>query len=128
MRVQRVGALGRSIERKWLPLVALAGSASVAMITLTVARPSVFGYVVAIAGAAGGVLALYEIHNTRQIAQASFIRDLNTGFANNTVILCMPGSTGACKTAWQGLIREQLDSSHRPCNFVGVLNVREQHD
>ena len=43
------------------------------------------------------------------------------GFANNTVIFCMPGSTGACKTAWNGLIREQLDSSHRPCNFVGVL-------
>ncbi len=49
------------------------------------------------------------------------------GFANNTVIFCMPGSTGACKTAWTGLIREQLDSSHRPCNFVGVLRVRDQH-
>jgi len=49
------------------------------------------------------------------------------GFANDTVIFCMPGSTGACKTAWNGLIREQLDSSHRPCNFVGVLRVRE-HD
>ena len=48
------------------------------------------------------------------------------GFANNTVIFCMPGSTGACKTAWQGVIREQLDSSHRPCNFVGVLAVRER--
>jgi len=48
------------------------------------------------------------------------------GFANNTVVFCMPGSTGACTTAWQGLIREQLDSSHRPCNFVGVLNVRER--
>lgn len=46
------------------------------------------------------------------------------GFANNTVIFCMPGSTGACKTAWSGLIREQLDSRHRPCNFVGVLGVR----
>ena len=45
------------------------------------------------------------------------------GFANSTVIFCMPGSTGACKTAWNGLIREQLDSSHRPCNFVGVMNV-----
>lgn len=43
------------------------------------------------------------------------------GFANQTVIFCVPGSTGACKTAWQGLIREQLDGSHRPCNFVGVL-------
>lgn len=49
------------------------------------------------------------------------------GFANDTVIFCMPGSTGACKTAWTGLIREQLDSSHRPCNFVGVLKVRERN-
>lgn len=49
------------------------------------------------------------------------------GFANETVIFCMPGSTGACKTAWSGLIREQLDSSHSPCNFVGVLGVREQN-
>jgi molybdenum cofactor biosynthesis protein B len=48
------------------------------------------------------------------------------GFANNTVIFCMPGSTGACKTAWNGLIREQLDGTHRPCNFVGVLKVRDQ--
>ncbi len=46
------------------------------------------------------------------------------GFANNTVIFCMPGSTGACRTAWTGLIREQLDSTHGPCNFVGVLKVR----
>lgn len=48
------------------------------------------------------------------------------GFANNTVIFCMPGSTGACRTAWSGVIREQLDSTHRPCNFVGVVRVREQ--
>ena len=48
------------------------------------------------------------------------------GFANDTVIFCMPGSTGACETAWQGLIREQLDSRHRPCNFVGVLRTRGQ--
>ncbi len=46
------------------------------------------------------------------------------GFANETIIFCMPGSTGACKTAWNGIIREQLDSRHRPCNFVGVLGVR----
>lgn len=48
------------------------------------------------------------------------------GFANNTVIFCVPGSTGACKTGWNGLIREQLDSAHGPCNFVGVLKVRER--
>lgn len=50
------------------------------------------------------------------------------GFANDTVVFCMPGSTGACKTAWTGIIREQLDSRHRPCNFVGVLGVREANE
>tara|TARA_R110002110_G_scaffold415748_1_gene654792 strand:+ start:21307 stop:21837 length:531 start_codon:yes stop_codon:yes gene_type:complete len=48
------------------------------------------------------------------------------GLANDTVIFCMPGSTGACRTAWNGVIKEQLDSSHRPCNFVGVLKVRKR--
>ncbi len=43
------------------------------------------------------------------------------GMANGTVIFCMPGSTGACRTAWEGVLRDQLDNEHRPCNFVGVL-------
>ena len=43
------------------------------------------------------------------------------GLANGTVIFCMPGSTGACRTAWEGVLRDQLDSEHRPCNFLGVL-------
>lgn len=40
------------------------------------------------------------------------------GIANRTVIFCLPGSTGACKTGWEGILKEQLDSRHRPCNFV----------
>lgn len=43
------------------------------------------------------------------------------GMANRTVIFCMPGSTGACRTAWEGILKDQLDSRHTPCNFVGVL-------
>lgn len=43
------------------------------------------------------------------------------GFANRTVIFCLPGSTGACRTAWEGIIQSQLNSTHRPCNFVGHL-------
>ena len=43
------------------------------------------------------------------------------GLANGTLLFCMPGSTGACRTAWEGILREQLDSRHRPCNFVGLL-------
>jgi molybdenum cofactor biosynthesis protein B len=45
------------------------------------------------------------------------------GIANSTVILCVPGSTNACRTAWDKLIKEQLDASHRPCNFVPHLNI-----
>lgn len=43
------------------------------------------------------------------------------GIANRTVVFCMPGSTGACRTAWEGILREQLDSRHRPCNFAGLV-------
>lgn len=43
------------------------------------------------------------------------------GLANRTVIFCLPGSTGACRTGWGKIIQPQLDSSTRPCNFVGHL-------
>ena len=33
----------------------------------------------------------------------------------------MPGSNNACKTAWEGIIKDQLNSQHRPCNFVEQL-------
>lgn len=46
------------------------------------------------------------------------------GFANETVIFCVPGSTGACRTAWHKILKEQLDSRHGPCNFVAVLSTR----
>ncbi|HSG60066.1 MAG TPA: molybdenum cofactor biosynthesis protein B [Pseudomonadales bacterium] len=48
------------------------------------------------------------------------------GMANNTVIFCVPGSTGACRLAWNGILRDQLDSRHKPCNFVGVISKRRE--
>jgi molybdenum cofactor biosynthesis protein B len=45
------------------------------------------------------------------------------GFANKTVIFCMPGSTGACKTAWSKIIVEQLNSQHKPCNFMPHIGL-----
>lgn len=51
------------------------------------------------------------------------------GMANRTVIFCLPGSTGACRTAWDGILAEQLDSRHKPCNFANlVIAERGQHD
>lgn len=46
------------------------------------------------------------------------------GLANRTLIFCLPGSTGACKTAWQGILTEQLDSRFKPCNFVGHTHAK----
>ncbi|SPO66740.1 molybdenum cofactor biosynthesis protein B [Pseudomonas sp. JV241A] len=43
------------------------------------------------------------------------------GLANGTLVCCLPGSTGACRTAWEGILAEQLDARHRPCNFVAHL-------
>lgn len=46
-----------------------------------------------------------------------------SGLANNTIIFCVPGSTGACKTAWQGIIKPQIDGAQGPCNFVPHLDT-----
>lgn len=43
------------------------------------------------------------------------------GFANHTVIFCLPGSTGACRTGWEQIIASQLDAHFKPCNFVSHL-------
>ena len=43
------------------------------------------------------------------------------GLANGTLIFAMPGSTGACRTAWDRIIRNQLDASFKPCNFAELL-------
>ncbi len=43
------------------------------------------------------------------------------GLANGTLVCCLPGSTNACRTGWDGILAEQLDARHRPCNFVAHL-------
>lgn len=41
--------------------------------------------------------------------------------ARGTYIFALPGSTGAVKDGWDGILREQLDIRHRPCNFVELM-------
>jgi molybdenum cofactor biosynthesis protein B len=43
------------------------------------------------------------------------------GVANGTYIFCLPGSSGACATAWDSIITQQLDYRTRPCNFVELM-------
>jgi len=43
------------------------------------------------------------------------------GVANGTYVFCLPGSSGACRTAWDDLIKDQLDSRTKPCNLVQLM-------
>ncbi len=43
------------------------------------------------------------------------------GVADGTYLFALPGSTGACKDAWDGILATQLDSRFRPCNFVELM-------
>jgi molybdenum cofactor biosynthesis protein B len=43
------------------------------------------------------------------------------GVARGTYLFALPGSTGAVKDAWDGILATQLDSRHRPCNFVELM-------
>jgi molybdenum cofactor biosynthesis protein B len=49
------------------------------------------------------------------------------GVANGTYIFALPGSSGACRTAWDNLIRQQLDFRTRPCNLAELIpRLREK--
>ena len=49
------------------------------------------------------------------------------GVVNATFVFVLPGSPGACKDAWDGIIRDQLDYRHMPCNFVEIMPRLDEH-
>ncbi len=49
------------------------------------------------------------------------------GVLNATYIFVIPGSPGACKDAWDGILKAQLDYRHMPCNFVEILPRLDEH-
>ena len=49
------------------------------------------------------------------------------GVAGATYIFVLPGSPGACKDAWDGILAQQLDSRYRPCNFVEIMPRLDEH-
>ncbi|TQV84701.1 molybdenum cofactor biosynthesis protein B [Exilibacterium tricleocarpae] len=64
---------------------------------------------------------LFRHISIEQIGNATVQSRALAGLANKTVIFALPGSTNACRTAWDGILRDQLDSRHQPCNFVELL-------
>jgi molybdopterin adenylyltransferase len=49
------------------------------------------------------------------------------GVAGATFIFCLPGSPGACRDAWDEILKYQLDYRHRPCNFVEIMPRLDEH-
>lgn len=49
------------------------------------------------------------------------------GLANGTFVFVLPGSPGACKDAWDGILKAQLDYRHRPCNFIEIMPRLDEH-
>ena len=49
------------------------------------------------------------------------------GVAGATYIFVLPGSPGACKDAWDGILSQQLDYRYRPCNFVEIMPRLDEH-
>lgn len=58
----------------------------------------------------------YELIKTSTIQSRAL-----AGLANGTPIFCLPGSPGACRDGWDGIIQHQLDVRHKPCNLVELM-------
>ena len=49
------------------------------------------------------------------------------GVVNATFVFVLPGSPGACKDAWDGILKAQFDYRHMPCNFVEIMPRLDEH-
>ncbi|WP_188055134.1 molybdenum cofactor biosynthesis protein B [Sphingosinithalassobacter sp. CS137] len=64
---------------------------------------------------------LFRWLSYRTIGTSTIQSRATAGVARGTYIFCLPGSTGAVKDGWDGILRDQLDIRHKPCNFVELL-------
>ncbi|SFN54483.1 molybdenum cofactor biosynthesis protein B [Dokdonella immobilis] len=63
---------------------------------------------------------MFRAISIEEIGTSSLQSRAFAGLANQTFIFCLPGSTSACRTAWERIIRIQLDARTRPCNLAGL--------
>ncbi|MET0807952.1 MAG: molybdenum cofactor biosynthesis protein B [Pseudoxanthomonas sp.] len=61
---------------------------------------------------------LFRALSFEEIGTSSLQSRAFAGLANGTFVFCLPGSTSACRTGWEKIIRAQLDASTRPCNLA----------
>lgn len=63
----------------------------------------------------------FRMASIEEIGMSTMQSRALAGMANRTAVFCLPGSTGACKTGWEKVLKAQLDSRTRPCNFYPHL-------
>ena len=64
---------------------------------------------------------LFRMISWDEIRTSSIQSRALAGVANGTYIFCLPGSSGACRTGWDNLIKEQLDNRTSPCNLAMLI-------
>lgn len=68
-----------------------------------------------------GFSVLFHQYSATTVGTSSLQSRATGGLIGTTFVFVLPGSRGACRDAWEGILRAQLDSRHRPCNFVELM-------
>lgn len=74
-----------------------------------------------------GFAILFHMLSYAKVATSTIQSRACAGVAHGTYIFCLPGSPGACRDAWDGILVHQLDMRHRPCNFVEIMPRLDEH-
>jgi molybdopterin adenylyltransferase len=74
----------------------------------------------------GFSIAFHMLSHTK-IGTSTIQSRATAGVAGATFIFCLPGSPGACRDAWDGILAAQLDYRTRPCNFVEIMPRLDEH-
>ncbi len=64
---------------------------------------------------------LFRMQSYDKIGTSTIQSRATAGVAGGTYLFALPGSTGACRDAWEGILKSQLDIRYRPCNFVELF-------
>jgi molybdenum cofactor biosynthesis protein B len=70
---------------------------------------------------------LFRMLSYKTIGTSTIQSRATAGVAGGTYLFALPGSPGACRDAWDMILKEQLDSRHRPCNFVELMPRLQEH-
>jgi molybdopterin adenylyltransferase len=74
-----------------------------------------------------GFSTLFHMVSFSKIGTSTVQTRATAGVAGATYIFCLPGSPGACRDAWDEILKHQLDYRHGPCNFVEIMPRLDEH-